>query len=179
MVLHEKRKSKDIKDYNNVKIESTTDKLWRPKEIQERIEGITTRQLTDLAEREIIKAAHETTGAGTSRLYDHTGLYSIMIAMALRGSVKRSSLNKMINTIIQTEKSNDHFKPEVLIINLFNGENAKVEDGGLQMTFFYQKNDGEIWNKLGLLVGGANPKSYVTHVVFLHDIKRTLKRLFS
>ena len=169
--------ARDEELYNNLKAENITSKLWRPKEIVSRIAGATTRQITDLAELEIIPTAHDTTGAGTARLYDGRGLYSIMIALSLRGSLKPDSLKKVVEKILEFEKTKS-FKPELVVISPFGG-NGNEKDSGAQLTFFFQKNDSELFDVLNFSTGGADPKCYLNTVIHLHDIKKFLKRSFS
>lgn len=59
--------------------------LFSPKEICGNIlRGVTTRQITDLAELKIIVPARDSTGRGVSRLYDTNGVIDIAVACSLR-----------------------------------------------------------------------------------------------
>jgi len=163
--------------FNNFKASSITDRLWRPKEIVARIAGATTRQITDLAELGIITPAHDTTGGGTARLYDGRGLYTLMVALALRGTMRPISLKMIIEKILEFEKTKT-VKPDFVVILPF-GSNLDEPDDGAQLKFFFQKNDEAVFDVLDLAVGGPDPKCYLGTIIKLHDIKIFLKRAFS
>jgi hypothetical protein len=59
--------------------------IWSPKEISTKIlRGVTTRQITDLAEKEIIQPVKDSPGRGVPRFYDLQGVLDIAVACALR-----------------------------------------------------------------------------------------------
>jgi len=173
----EKGHSKNLDDYNQLKVEQITDNFWRPKEIAEKIDDATTRQLADLAERGIITPAVETSGAGTSRLYNHTGIYSIMIAVGLRKVLSPALLKDTIDTILKYEKDSKPFKPELVVIHPFFDKNAQSEND-VHLTFFYQKNDPALWDTIRFFSAEPNAKSYLANIILLRDIKEFLRRTF-
>mgnify|MGYP001251077585 CR=1 FL=1 len=65
-------------------------KLYSAGQIVEKLNGVTTRQILDLAEKGLIKPARETTGQGSPRLYDFQNIFEICICLALRGNFARS-----------------------------------------------------------------------------------------
>ena len=73
-----------------------TNKLFRPKDITILYPDVTTRQITDLAERKIVKPAVETSGEGVPRLYDMKGVFDIIVSSSLRGILKPADVKKFI-----------------------------------------------------------------------------------
>jgi len=61
--------------------------LYSAGEIIERLKGVTTRQILDIAEKGLIVPARETTGAGSPRLYDFQNVFEICICLAVRGRI--------------------------------------------------------------------------------------------
>ena len=59
--------------------------LYSASEIVQKLKGVTTRQILDLAEKGLIKPARETTGPGAPRLYSKENIFDICICLALRG----------------------------------------------------------------------------------------------
>ncbi len=172
--------------YNKFEIGEITDRLWRPKEISERIDDVTPRQITDLAENKIIEAAMDTIGAGTTRLYDGAGIYSIMIATALRKVLNPTVLKTTIKCIFECEGSTDfkgtkNFKPELVVIHPFyEGTRANFNITiDAHLTFFYQKNDPDLWDTIMFHAAEPVSKSYLSNVVLLHQMKKFLKRNFN
>lgn len=60
--------------------------FWSPGEISKSIlRGVSTRQITDLAERGLVRPVKETSGKGVPRFYDLNGVLDIAVASSLRG----------------------------------------------------------------------------------------------
>jgi len=114
---------------------------------------------------------------GTARLYDGRGLYTLMVALALRGTMRPISLKMIIEKILEFEKTKT-VKPDFVVILPF-GSNLDEPDDGAQLKFFFQKNDEAVFDVLDLAVGGPDPKCYLGTIIKLHDIKIFLKRAFS
>jgi hypothetical protein len=61
--------------------------LYSAGQIVKRLNGVTTRQILDLAEKGLITPARETTGAGSPRLYDFQNIFEICVCLAVRGRI--------------------------------------------------------------------------------------------
>ena len=76
--------------------------VWSAGEIVKKLRGVTTRQILDLAEKELITPARKTTGAGSPRLYDFQNVFEICVCLAVRGRIPAgTATQKLIADILQ------------------------------------------------------------------------------
>lgn len=77
-------------------------RLYSAGQIVERLHGVTTRQILDLAEKGLIIPARETTGQGSPRLYDFKNIFEICVCVALRAKLPGGGKTiEIINIILQ------------------------------------------------------------------------------
>ena len=77
--------------------------LYSAGEIVNKLRGVTTRQILDLAEKRLITPVRETTGAGSPRLYDFQNIFEICICLAIRGRISAGiGTHELIGNILQT-----------------------------------------------------------------------------
>lgn len=72
------------------------DKVYYPKTIIEKFPHITKRQIAYYAEQKIINPIIESSGRGTSRIYDFSGVLSIILALEIRAFLKKKELTVVI-----------------------------------------------------------------------------------
>ena len=72
-------------------------KLFFPNEIINLFPCVTARQITDFAEKGIVIPTVNTIGRGTPRLYDLYGVFDIVTASSLRGTLKPGMLRMFIS----------------------------------------------------------------------------------
>ena len=89
--------------------------FWNPSEIADKIPGISTRQITDLAEKRIIEPYKQTLGRGLSRLYTTYNVFEIMCAISVRGKIEPYCVQHMLECIESFEKDFKETADEVMI----------------------------------------------------------------
>ena len=78
--------------------------LYSAGQIIEKLKGVTTRQILDIAEKGLIVPARETTGAGSPRLYDFQNIFEICVCLAVRGRIpapKGKGTQELIRNVLQ------------------------------------------------------------------------------
>lgn len=156
----------------SVRMQDITDRLWRPKEIETRLRGISTRQITDLAERKIITPALDTTGAGSARLYDACGLYSILLSLAVRGILTPSEVSTFVTVALSME--NEPLLPAFCAINIHENLGMRY----LSFNPYSPEQSADLWHFLNAISVGECPKDYLTSIINLRGIKRRLQIAF-
>ena len=157
-----------------VKISDITNKLWRPRDIAERIDGVTVRQIADLAERGIITPVIQAAGRGTSRIYDASGLYSIIIGLQARSFLGHAETKGLIDFLLEVEAGE---KPPIMCLlkkNLFEQEHGRFE------IDVFSKDDKGNWDH-DLFDGPWGPDPLLDGVrllIHLHTIKYNLRLKF-
>jgi len=76
--------------------------FFKPKEISEKT-GITTRQLADMAEKEIVHPVIKAAGYGSSRYYDTKGLFAIFLAASVRRLLPIGEQRTLVSKAVDNE----------------------------------------------------------------------------
>ncbi len=85
--------------------------IYSPTEITKKVEGLTVRQITDLAEKGIVAPVKETSGAGYARLYDTRGILQMLICVSVRGFFPNDKLPELLEQIdFLTRRENSPIK---------------------------------------------------------------------
>jgi len=141
--------------------------FYTPGEICKRVEGINPRAIADIAERGLVIPVKESSGAGTSRLYDKEGVFRIMVIAAMRGA-------------IPIEKQTEFIK------HIFNGkedEGDLIICDGLKSAYF---------TKSGRMIGMQkdkdvkilpnstmkNPKMFIEQKIYISSIRKFVEDNF-
>ena len=153
-----------------VKISDITNKLWRPKDIAERIDGLTVRQIADVAERGIITPVVQADGRGTSRIYDASGLYSIIVGLQARAFLNHAETKGLIDFILEIEARS---KPPFMCL-------LRKDAQGRWDIDIVSKDDKDRWDhKLLEGVLGFDPLvDGVRLLIHLHTIRYNLRSKF-
>ena len=147
--------------------------LYTPGEICKKIDGLTVRVIADLAEKGFILPAKDTSGPGTSRLYDKDGIFKIMLYAALRGGLPRDVQTNIINKIIDAAKENKY-----IIFYYGNPESGDGVDS--YKVFMSDKPDKELYMFKSMFDPGVenNPKGYVHTVINLEGMRTFIDKNF-
>ena len=134
--------------------------MFVPGEIAKKIKGVSTRMLTDLAEKGIVIPVKESTGAGSPRLYDEDNLLQIMFAVALRGMFSRNNMLELMKKLDENAKKPVHF----MILTYFN--RTRIFER-IHVDFVYE---GETIS-MEQLSATANPQTDVDRFISAQSIK--------
>ena len=74
--------------------------IYTPSEICSKLDGVTPRQITDLAEKGIIVPAKPSAGQGSMRLYGKANIREMLIALSLRGIISGKPLRSLLDKIL-------------------------------------------------------------------------------
>lgn len=154
-----------------IRITEITNNFWRPKEIALRLPEINVRQISDLAEKKVITPAIEADGAGTSRMYDAIGLYSLIVALTARNYFKHSEVKQLIKILLK-EESNPEQIPLMCLINW-------KKAGHFIVDTFFERDGGWDHHLLTRPWGVESIKDYSRHLINLHGIKYDLRSAFN
>jgi DNA-binding transcriptional MerR regulator len=123
--------------------------LYYPSEISKKIKGVTTRMLTDLAEKGVVVPFKESTGAGSPRLYDEENLLQIMFAVALRGMFSHNNMRQLMKKLIEKAKepvvfmilnhvNRTRINEKIYVNFIYEGEKISMKDLKVGFTTFTQ-----------------------------------------
>lgn len=144
--------------------------LYTPGEISAKVDGVTVRIIADLAEKKFITPVKETSGPGTARLYDKTGILRIMLFTALRGVVEREL---QLEIIEETMKF-----PDVDKI-IYNHHLDYLIDDSWSSTTCVNIRAGESCDThLTTRIDQSNPKSYTNTVIDVAGMRRFIDKNF-
>jgi DNA-binding transcriptional MerR regulator len=128
-------------------------KIWNPGEIANKINGVTTRMLTDLAEKGIIIPVKNHYGAGSPRLYDNDNILEIMFAVSIRGMFSNNNMRQLMKILNENTRNDVVFmvlthvnrtrineKIHVKFIN--EGDKISMKDLKVGFTTFTEESPG-------------------------------------
>jgi DNA-binding transcriptional MerR regulator len=145
--------------------------IYTPSEICSKLNGITPRQITDLAEKKIIIPAKDTPGQGSMRLYDKKNIRDIMIALALRGYIVGEALKRILKKVNECDQR---------LIEISINPGATKRDG--YVTWIIPTDDTRKKLKMGVGIKtperAENPKDFTTILVDVSAIDYFIKEKF-
>jgi len=115
--------------------------LYSAGQIDDRLTVVNTRQILDLAEKELITPYRDTTGAGSPRLYDFQNVFEISVCMAVRGRIPAGiathDIVRDILEYIREEQAGEENPPpfDMIIINYEGGKDFHFYKASYDQSF--------------------------------------------
>lgn len=142
--------------------------LYTPGEICERLTGINPRIIADMAEKGLVTPVKDTTGAGSSRLYDKQGVFRIAVFCALRGvfslKLQAQFVDDVLNIIEDDASKTLNCMAEIDVMN--------------ESVTLFNIRKPEYWNDRRNKITEQNPKSHLVYVLDYIALKNSVDSLF-